>query len=128
MIEKSPLLPLFGQEQDEDEARASYDDEPLWDELDLGDFQEPRRTYQPQPAASREAVLQNHVMGLAKEPHDQRQSSQERVLSLMTTAPVGIDDLAREAGVPVREVQQIILMLEMEGRLQRHGSNLVSIV
>lgn len=128
MIEKGPLLPLFGQEQDEDDARASYDDEPLWDELDLGDFQEPGRAYQSQAASRHEATAQTHARLAKEEPRERAQSGHERVLTLMTTAPVGIDDLAREAGVPVREVQQIVLMLEIEGRLQRHGNNLVSIL
>ena len=50
----------------------------------------------------------------------------DRVLALLGPTPVSLDILVRAADLPVRHVRSILLQLELEGRLQRHGGDLVS--
>jgi DNA processing protein len=51
----------------------------------------------------------------------------ERIVGLLSPAPVSLDDLARAAAVPPNAVQIILLELELAGRLERHGGGLVSL-
>jgi len=44
-----------------------------------------------------------------------------KILALLTTAPVSIDDLVRASGAPPAAVQMVILELELAGKLARHG-------
>jgi DNA processing protein len=50
------------------------------------------------------------------------------VLSLLSPAPVAIDELIRAVGLPARDVQTALLDLDLEGRLERHGAALVSLL
>ncbi|WP_292529245.1 hypothetical protein [Methylocystis sp.] len=52
----------------------------------------------------------------------------EVIVSLLGPAPIAIDDLIRVAGLTAREVQGVLVELDVEGRLQRHGANSVSLV
>ncbi|KNY23570.1 DNA-processing protein DprA [Methylobacterium sp. ARG-1] len=58
------------------------------------------------------------------EPADDRQ----KIIALLGPSPVGTDELARSAGVGARVVQTVLLELELDGRLERHGSGAVSLV
>ncbi|MCJ2092919.1 DNA-processing protein DprA [Methylobacterium sp. J-072] len=58
------------------------------------------------------------------EPTDER----ERIIALLGPSPVGTDELARSAGVGARVVQTVLLELELDGRIERHGSGAVSMV
>lgn len=49
------------------------------------------------------------------------------VLRILGPGPVGIDDLARQSGLPLRSVQSALVELEVAGRLERHGGNAVSL-
>jgi DNA processing protein len=51
-----------------------------------------------------------------------------RIAHFLGPSPVGIDDIVRAIGAPVRDVQQAVLELELAGRLVRHGGNLVSLL
>ena len=57
-----------------------------------------------------------------------RADAHEIVVSLLGPAPVLVDDLIRVAGLTAREVQGVLVELDVEGRLQRHGANRVSLV
>ncbi|MBM3561866.1 MAG: DNA-protecting protein DprA [Alphaproteobacteria bacterium] len=57
-----------------------------------------------------------------------RADAHEIVVSLLGPAPVSVDDLIRVAGLTAREVQGVLVELDVEGRLQRHGANRVSLV
>lgn len=52
----------------------------------------------------------------------------ERILALLSTAPVSIDEIVREADLPARSVQLALAELELAGRLERHGGNAVSLI
>lgn len=51
-----------------------------------------------------------------------------RVLSLLGPSPVTVDELIRIAGLSAREVQGVLVELDIDGRLERHGANAVSLV
>lgn len=53
-------------------------------------------------------------------------SIHERVVSLLGPAPVTLDDLVRMSDLRIGEVQSVLLDLELAGRIERHGGNLVS--
>jgi DNA processing protein len=52
----------------------------------------------------------------------------EIIVALLGPAPIAIDDLIRVAGLTAREVKGVLVELDVEGRLQRHGANSVSLV
>ena len=58
---------------------------------------------------------------------DIRQSERELVVSALGPSPVDIDELIRATGVPTRKVHIVLLELDLAGRLQRHGQQLVSL-
>jgi DNA processing protein len=45
----------------------------------------------------------------------------------MGPSPVDIDELIRATGIATRKVQIVLLELDLAGRLQRHGQQLVSL-
>ncbi len=49
------------------------------------------------------------------------------VLSALGPAPVAIDELARTTGLGIRNVRAILLELALSGRIEQHGSQLVSL-
>jgi DNA processing protein len=51
-----------------------------------------------------------------------------RVIGLLGPSPVNVDDLARLSGANVADVRMVLLDLELDGRIERHGGNLVSLV
>lgn len=50
-----------------------------------------------------------------------------RITAALSRAPVAIDELARATDLPVRIVQTVLLELALAGRIQYHGSQLVSL-
>ncbi|WP_267357440.1 MULTISPECIES: DNA-processing protein DprA [unclassified Methylobacterium] len=57
-------------------------------------------------------------------PADER----ARIVALLGPSPVGTDELARSAGIEIRVVQTVLLELELDGRIERHGSGAVSLL
>lgn len=84
--------------------------ERLWDELDLASGEE---------APSAPVV--------DEEPACREEDDRALVESLMSVSPIGIDDLSRQSGLPVRAIQTVLTELEIAGRLARHGGGLVSL-
>ena len=60
-----------------------------------------------------------------EEPDD---DARERVIALLSPSPIGIDDLIRMADAPASVVRTVLLEMELAGRLDRHGSGLVSLI
>jgi DNA processing protein len=56
---------------------------------------------------------------LVEEPAD--------IAALLTTAPVGVDDLVRQSGANAGSVHLALLELEIAGRLVRHAGGRVSL-
>jgi DNA processing protein len=67
--------------------------------------------------------------GQAPEPlPDIVQSERERVVGALGPSPVDIDEVIRATGLGARKVHIVLLELDLAGRLQRHGQQLVSLV
>jgi len=56
-----------------------------------------------------------------------QQSERELIVAALGPSPVDIDELIRTTGVPARKVHIVLLELDLAGRLQRHGQQLVSL-
>ncbi len=104
-------------------------DEPLWDELDLPDVEAAPKA----PAAEQEG--QSGQMAFAPRrgegarvagPALNGEELRHRILALLGPSPISIDELARAAEVPAGELRAILLELELAGRLERQGGDLVS--
>ncbi len=73
-----------------------------------------------EPAPARDA---------APEPLPQvERDERSRVIAALGPAPVHIDEVARATQLPIRIVQTVLLELALAGRLEHHGSQLVSLV
>jgi DNA processing protein len=59
---------------------------------------------------------------------DIRPSERELVIGALGPSPVDIDELIRTTGIETRKVHIVLLELDLAGRLQRHGRQLVSLV
>ena len=55
-------------------------------------------------------------------------SERERVIGALGPSPVDIDELIRSTRLPTRKVHIVLLELDLAGRLQRHGQQLVSLI
>ncbi len=104
------------------EAAAPLEQEPLIDELDLFSFH--GSAADPAPFAPRPTPCCGEPPRAADPPADAR----GLVLSLLSTAPVSLDELIRAASLPARDVHSALLDLDLEGRLERHGGALVSLI
>lgn len=112
------LSPLLGSEsfpaspgawQEAEDGPFGQREESLWDELDLDGVEAPRVLVADEPAEV------PPIEGAAC------------IEDLLGASPVGIDDLARQAGLPVQAVQTALVELELSGRLARYGGGLVSL-
>ena len=61
-------------------------------------------------------------------PEDLAEAEPADIESLLTTAPVGVDELIRQSQAGLAEVQLALLELEIAGRLQRHAAGRVSLI
>jgi DNA processing protein len=64
------------------------------------------------------------------DPHNSEPAPDERnrLIALLGTAPVSIDDLVRVSHSSATNVRSVLLELEIAGRLARHGAGLVSLL
>ena len=58
---------------------------------------------------------------------DIAQSERERIVNALGPSPVDIDELIRATSIGARKVHIVLLELDLAGRLQRHGQQLVSL-
>ncbi len=107
-------------------------DEPLWDELNLGDV-----TAVPHAPAPRSYALPIGIgQGKPKMPSyslegaelDKSKPTSARVLGLLEPSPISIDELVRASDMQAQAIRAILLTLELGGRLERHGGNRVSLI
>ena len=87
-----------------------------WDELDL-DGTQARSAAAPSPVSLLDAPD-------PAQPGDDR----ARLIAALSPVPVGTDALARSTGLAVRVVHTLLLDLELDGRIERHGSGAVSLL
>jgi DNA processing protein len=102
-----------------DPAPKPPSNEPLWEELDLQEVAAP-------PSGAAEPVQSDFAVPRAgKKAPD---ATRKRIVALLGPSPISVDELARVAETPAREVRSILLELELAGRLERHGGDLVSLL
>lgn len=109
------------------------DEEPLWDEL-LPDEMLATPTHSLSHYAFSEETPEQPPMYKEKPSSGAKggiiapDDGVERIKALLGPVPVAVDDLARLAGLPVRQITLILMDLELDGRLLRHGGNAVSLI
>ncbi len=110
--------------------------EPLWDECDL--WGADAETVPPRPRRHDLGPQVSPEPGedLRIDPAPSAGSSSDadprdlatRVTELLAPTPISVDELIRASKASAREVQAILLRLELGGRLERHGGDLVSLI
>jgi DNA processing protein len=81
------------------------------------------------PLAPHVPELSGPEEGSAPDPlPDIAQTERERIVGALGPSPVDIDEVARATGIAVRKVQVVLLELDLAGKLQRHGQQLVSLM
>jgi DNA processing protein len=94
------------------EPEANHFHDPLWDEMDGPEVFAP-------PI---EIIHEDEQGALPAEP------PRQRVEALLGPAPLGMDDLARASACSIGEIRLILQELEIEGRIERHGGDRVSLI
>jgi DNA processing protein len=93
------------------EAAGLYGaEEELWDELDIAGAEPAPRFRLEEPAQEPEGGT----------------TERDRIIALIGSAPVSADDIARQASLPIRTVQSVLVELDMEGAIDRHPGQGVS--
>ena len=113
------------------EGSPSEEEEPLIDELDLFSLREASpgpRTFEPAPSHVEPASAAPPAPPQSPEPAVDIEDAKTRVLALLSPAPVSLDELIRAVGLPARDVQGALVDLDLEGRIERHGAGLVSLI
>lgn len=88
--------------------------EAMWDEFDLPGVR-------PAPGFIRHADFEPQPEGAAGTPDLGR-----RVLDLLGPTPIALDDLVRASGHGAREINRVLIELELEGAARRHPGGTVS--
>jgi DNA processing protein len=107
-------------------AEGQY--EPLWDELDLSEVAGAAPVVAA-PQAPEITALETASAGRgppAEKPAGQPQDIERRLIELLGPVPVQVDELARMAEIPAREVRTVLLALKLAGQVEWHGGDLVS--
>ncbi len=106
-------------------------DENLWDELDLPEIIGPTQVNMPLADAFEEhpqaTLVQTQSVNIQPE---QKSLSEIRIeiTALLSPSPVDIEELIRLSGQSPRHIQTVLLDMELEGLLERHGNNRVSLL
>ena len=91
------------------------DGEPLWSEADAFDVEAT-------PRARLDEGIEEPTVG------DAGDATRRRIEALLGPSPISIDDLARAADVPTREIRAVLIELELAGRIERHGGDRLSLI
>lgn len=116
MIEgEAPRRDLFGEEP------PAPHSEPLWDETDLFGAVET-------PSAVSSLAFDEPGPAFAQAPRaaPPARDAVEIVAGLLGPAPVGVDDLARAAGMTAAQARRALMELELARKIERHGGDRVS--
>jgi DNA processing protein len=103
--------------------------EPLWDELDLSEAG--TAPFGPAPDNPEDGAPPDAQVGAAASPEEKpglrpREDIERRLIALLGSVPISIDELARALEAPAREVRTVLLGLKLAGRIEWHGGDLVS--
>jgi DNA processing protein len=109
------------------EGSRSSRDEPLWDELDL-DHRGFGESQSKIDLAVRKMPVALDEEGNGPHRTYAEQTPKQILHELMGPSPLPIDDLVRLSGQPASIVQTLLLELELDGLIERHGGGLVSAI
>jgi DNA processing protein len=110
-----------------DPPRGEGFHEPLWDELVLPELDLKAPAQDVRMSADQFVLQADPDEGPARSERT-RAELVESITSLLGPTPVCADELVRASAAPVGEVRTILLELELAGRLERHGGDLVSLI
>lgn len=118
MLERGPPSRTFFDE----DAGPPDGQEDLWDETDLFGL--------PDVPKTSSAMEMDEAAQIAIGPASNTGGigAGVTVEDLLGPSPVGVDELVRLSGLTVSEVKVVLLDLELNGRLERHGGGLVSLL
>lgn len=129
----SVLGPLIGQLPDKqgrlDDGAGEADRNPLWDELNLPEIgidssSIPQSAFDLQAYEDGDVDAHEDRASLTHESGDMR----DHVIELLGIAPISVDDLARSSGLHLRDLQMVLVELELAGRLSRYPGGSVSLM
>jgi DNA processing protein len=117
-------------------SAADAEIEPLWDECELDGFATaiaaPRPTGHDLEWASfappGDLVPVDPAPWGGSSGEEVPRDPAARVTELLGPVPISVDELIRASKAQAREVKAVLLELELAGRLERHGGDLVSLV
>jgi DNA processing protein len=112
-----------------DFSAGSY--EPLWEELDLEEVPGPPSAPAPFETFGTSRPAGGDHLGEARQFAEQPAERQladvtAHVADLLGPVPVSVDELARQAQAPVRQVRTALSELKLAGRVEWHSGDLVS--
>ncbi len=126
----SALAPVMGRDDWPPQARESEIDptqEPLWDELELDE-----KGFAEQGSGLLQRLAPFPVVTGGDDDgnrgEDEALKPKDVLRQLLGPSPVSVDDLVRLTGRSASLVQTVLLELELEGLIERHGGGLVSIL
>ena len=96
------------------EPGAAFAHEPLWDEMDDSETETAAR-------------LERIVAASPPPPAKIAPVAKQAVASLLGAAPVSVDELSRASGRNPAEIRLALQEMELEGRIERHGGDRVSL-
>jgi DNA processing protein len=73
------------------------------------------------------STFRETTVGFDHEPEELAEAESADIGSLLTTAPVAVDELIRQSGENAASVQLALLELEISGQLQRYAGGRVSL-
>ena len=78
--------------------------------------------------AFREIIVQSPMLPapLATGPPSVSDNDRQAVVQALGPHPIDIDEIGRATSMSVRDVRSIIMELDLAGRIERHGAQLVS--
>jgi DNA processing protein len=105
--------------------------EPLWDEIDLAEEAGAAPfvpvALEPDGAEAKATSGDAGSGAPAAKPAGRRpEDIEQRLIALLGPVPVPVDELARLAEAPAREVRTALLALKLAGQIEWHGGDLVS--
>ncbi len=106
-------------------------DENLWDELDLPEITSPPQVNMPLADAFEEhpqAIVDELDSASPQAKPKTLHQTREEITALLGPTPVDIEELIRLSQGSARQIQSVLLDMELEGLLERHGSNRVSLI
>jgi DNA processing protein len=119
---------LFENNYMQDDGSYASQNEELWDELDLEGIATPPQVSFPLADAFEETAQIPVIQQKIHTPVLSLSEIKQTILNLLSVTPVDTDELIRSAKATPRDIQTILLDLELEGIVERHSGNRVSLI